>query len=140
MWILGKLNSHKEGNSINQAKQYDKENPNSCSRLRLHILLEKKNKKKEKNSIYTKAVRDDGSRDKVSSRNFIAGREVYLVEHYESGDSMVNYEHHGEPYVAEEIMDKANDIENVDWSGDESDTDYSDNEEKIVFKHHDYYG
>ncbi|GER34494.1 D-isomer specific 2-hydroxyacid dehydrogenase family protein, partial [Striga asiatica] len=58
------------------------------------------------------------------------------------GNSMVNYEHHGEPYVAEEIMNEANDIEvetvgggatyevNNDESGDESDSDYSDNDEE----------
>ncbi|GER43380.1 transducin family protein / WD-40 repeat family protein [Striga asiatica] len=55
---------------------------------------------------------------------------------------MVNYEHHGEPYVAEEIMNEANDTEvetvgggatyelNNDESGDESDSDYSENDEE----------
>ncbi|GER41648.1 E3 ubiquitin-protein ligase [Striga asiatica] len=75
---------------------------------------------------------------KLPSRQ-VSEPELYRPTH---GDSMVNYEHHGEPYVAEEIMNEANDTEvetvsggatfelNNDESGDESDSDYSDNDEE----------
>ncbi|CAA0817913.1 Unknown protein, partial [Striga hermonthica] len=57
-------------------------------------------------------------------------------------DSLVNYEHNGVPYVAEVTMNEANDTEaenvgggatyvvNNDESGDESDSDYSENDEE----------
>ncbi|GER25456.1 E3 ubiquitin-protein ligase [Striga asiatica] len=47
---------------------------------------------------------------------------------------MANYKHHGEPYVANDPNVENVGGRNIDVSGDESDSDYSDNEEEQVYE------